>query len=356
MNEWIKWYKSKTGSTWSNANADKSYSDALKGLSEKERKTAQLLYKSYVKQKDVLEDSVKNIDKIESDNDTALRQDALNAKNASFKVKEDLLARGQLDSVKLKEREESINDSLSKAIKQEKDSSAYMSAKTADDANAKILRQRQETNAEIGYKNAYYSAKEEKEYVKRLEAVKDILSENSINREDGVKYFASGKEKARDYILTYKDKLGDKYQDILDYVNSLPDYDHKIDGYRTIYTKYGEENVSNKDISFLDAVKYKEKAGWLVIDGETYVVEYQNVSYKLKSGKKTDKELNALLSSLAATKDIKKAAGTTLYYKDKLYVYTGVSDWREVGARNGKSGAEEYNALMTALRSKYDEK
>ena len=124
----------------------------------------------------------------------------------------------------------------------------------------------------------------------------------------------------------------------------------------TVSTRYGNVKVLYKDLSYLDAVRYHDHAGMLVIKGEVYYATYGGNTYKLKSGNAQSPEMNALLDALATKADLKRYAGATLYYQNKLYVNTGTGDWREVVSPGSQKDAQAYEDLMKMLKDKYDSK
>ena len=350
MEKWTKWYKNKSGKDW----VEGEYSSFIKTLSDKDRETAKLLYNGYVKDKGDIKTALKKMEEEEIKAEKERGDALLKAKKVERGLGETLLAEGKYG------KEEREKEALDKELRRsEKDiaSSAYLkNSETAATLNDKLAVKGEEREAKVSEKIAAANAKEEKEYFTRLEKVNEILSNSSIKRDDGVKYYESGKKKAKDYLKGYEKALGDKYEEALRYIDDLPAYNEEKDGYETIGTRYGNVKVSNKDIAFLDAVRYKEKAGWLIVKGETYYVTFDNVSYKVKCGVAQDPQTKALLDSLAIRAGLNLSAGATLYYKDKLYVYTGVNDWREVIARSGEKGDNEFRELMNAVGKKYNEK
>ena len=353
MKDWTSWYKNKSGQNWSDSNKD--LAKLFDNLSDKDRRTAQLLYNAYVKEKKAFSLAKERLDEYEDKRIDEQKQNRLNAEIVKDANAETLLAKGYIkDNATDKQRAE-VEEQVKEADSSTDNTAAYKKAKTAAYTERKVTEIAEKADNKVAAEEKAYEKKEEKAYYDQLEKVKAILEKNSFSGALGVKYYDKGKQKAKEYLEGYKKELGDKYDDIVKYVDSLPVYDEKVDGYTVIYTDYGGEKISNKELEVADAVKYKSKAGWLVIKGETYVVTYNGEEYKLKSGVAQDSKTNAFLSALSDKVGIKKEAGATIYYKGKLYVYSGVSDWREVESRSGKKAENEFAYLLSSLGGKVNE-
>lgn len=347
--KWRKYYLQQTGEEWN----EESGLDALENLNKEQRAVATVLYERYLQDKSDAATRRYETEQAEKQA-TAQKRAALAAYDKLKKYEtETALATGRQGQGSHAEASEKRDELLAAQLHdiQEKtyERKDELTARYAD-KEAQLLAK---TEADVNRVQAEFDVAYNKEWKELQSELNDMLAD--YKPQGGSKYTPQGKKLAQARVEAAQDKLGDKYEEALAWVEALPVYDEYTSG-QWITTEDGKSvHLSEKAWKQAGEVTYVGGAGNAVSKLDIFKVSYRGTTYTMKGGDEVNKSMQQLLNAIAKEKNIACQTGTMVYYDGQLYVYDGVNSWLNTRTSGMKSSQTSRDRLLNRLATGWEE-
>ena len=341
---WTKYYES---AIKQNKNNKEKNDKLFEGLNDREKKTAELLLKQYQKSEKAVAETENRLNKINKDTELENRKNEVKRVVANALVKENNVSEGnnQVNGELLEQKK--IDDAAKSEANTNIKEKQLKEDEEINSLNKKIQESAAETSEKIIKIEQDYEQKKENAYKSVKNQIENILNNNKLGENT---YNDSAKKALLAIINDNKEVLEEKADELYDYVNNL-DFQSGSSGNNEfslveLYANNEKIFLTKKAMDLASSIKFDSFNRFGIIYGDFLELEYDNKTYTARAGALATQEEKNVVEAICDYKRIKPTIGTCIYYKDRIYVFSGDGYWRVAQEIISANNKKELQALI----------
>lgn len=344
-NDWTKWYL-KTNEKIKEEN--EKHNELFSGLTDREKQTAELINKRYREIEQAVNNTANKLDDITEKTDYETKKAKINKDVAKQSAKENAVADG--DNRKFSEEllSKEIDNVLSDELNDLQNETEPTKDKLIDKLDESVANVQNKLTEEVRNSEKAFDSKVDDVYESVKNEIDTILAKNR-STQGGVYY--NVKDELLQIIQSSKDELGDKANELIDYVESKNYYTSAEPGKVIIVVNDKKYQFTTNEVEMMDSIKFDSYGRVGLVYGDGLKLEYNGKKYKATAGEIATDGEKSIITAICSRKKITPKVGTCICYNNRVYAYAGDNYWRcvkEVGKVNEEDGLY---ALVTDYKS-----